>query len=174
MKTILYLFMRQLIFSSLLVFGLCPFLWSQPNVPKVNVVKFDWYENLMQSNNDTTYVVNFWATWCIPCVAELPYFEQLQQRYLSQKLKLYLVSLDFIKQKDQKLIPFLTKQKIKSEVVLLDEPDYNAWIDKVNPAWSGALPATVIFNTKRKQQTFFENETTFNILDSITLKYISK
>ena len=166
--------MRQLIFSSLLVFGLCPFSWSQPNVPRVNVVKFDWYENLMRSNNDTTYVVNFWATWCIPCVAELPYFEQLQQQYLSQKLKVYLVSLDFIKQKDQKLIPFLTKQKIKSEVVLLDEPDYNAWIDKVNPAWSGALPATVIFNTKRKQQTFFENETTFNILDSITLKYISK
>jgi thiol-disulfide isomerase/thioredoxin len=128
----------------------------------------------MQSNNDTTYVVNFWATWCIPCVAELPYFEQLQQQYLSQKLKVYLVSLDFIKHKDQKLVPFLTKQKIKSEVVLLDEPDYNAWIDKVNPAWSGALPATIIFNTKRQQKTFFENETTFHILDSITLNYISK
>ena len=110
----------------------------------------------------------------MPCVAELPYFEQLQQRYISQKVKLYLVSLDFIKQKDQKLIPFLTKQKIKSEVILLDEPDYNAWIDKVNPAWSGALPATMIFNTKRKQKTFFENETTFHILDSITSNYISK
>jgi thiol-disulfide isomerase/thioredoxin len=140
----------------------------------VNVVKFDWYEKLMRSNNDTTYVVNFWATWCMPCVAELPYFEQLQQRYISQKVKLYLVSLDFIKQKDQKLIPFLKKQKIKSEVILLDEPDYNAWIDKVNPAWSGALPATMIFNTKRKQKTFFENETTFHILDSITSNYISK
>jgi thiol-disulfide isomerase/thioredoxin len=166
--------MRQLIFSSILVFGLCSSLWSQPNVPKVNVVKFDWYEKLMRSNNDTTYVVNFWATWCMPCVAELPYFEQLQQRYISQKVKLYLVSLDFIKQKDQKLIPFLKKQKIKSEVILLDEPDYNAWIDKVNPAWSGALPATMIFNTKRKQKTFFENETTFHILDSITSNYISK
>ena len=166
--------MRRLVFSSLLHLMFGSNLWAQANTPKVDVVKFDWYEKLIRSNNDTTYIVNFWATWCMPCVAELPYFEQLLQRYQSQKVKVYLVSLDFIKQKDQKLIPFLTKQKIKSEVVLLDEPDYNAWIDKVNPAWSGALPATVIFNTKRKQKTFFENETTFKILDSITSNYISK
>ena len=166
--------MLRLVFSSLLHLMFGSNLWAQANTPKVDVVKFDWYEKLIRSNNDTTYIVNFWATWCMPCVAELPYFEQLLQRYQSQKVKVYLVSLDFIKQKDQKLIPFLTKQKIKSEVVLLDEPDYNAWIDKVNPAWSGALPATVIFNTKRKQKTFFENETTFKILDSITSNYISK
>jgi thiol-disulfide isomerase/thioredoxin len=165
--------MRQLVFSSLLLLMFVSNLFAQAYEPKVEVVKFDWYENLMRTNTDTTFIVNFWATWCMPCVAELPYFEQLQQRYKSQKVKVYLVSLDFVKQKEQKLIPFLTKQKIKSEVVLLNEPDYNAWIDKVNPAWSGALPATVIFNKKRKQQTFFENETTFNTLDSITSKFIS-
>jgi len=166
--------MLRLFFSSLLLLMFGSNLWAQAYTPKVDVVKFDWYEKLIQLNNDTTYVVNFWATWCMPCVAELPYFEQLQQHYQTQKVKVYLVSLDFIKNKDQKLIPFLTKQKIKSEVVLFNEPDYNAWIDKINPAWSGALPATVIFNTKCKQHTFFENETTFKILDSITSNYISK
>ena len=51
---------------------------------------------------------------------------------------------------------FIQKNNIASTVLLLDEPDYNSWIDKVSSAWSGALPATVILSKDKK--LFFEKE----------------
>jgi len=99
---------------------------------------------IFQQKNDTTYVINFWATWCAPCVKELPYFEKLNQKYTDKKVKVILVSQDFSKQLEKKLKPFLEKNKLQSEVLVLIDPDANSWIDKVNPAWSGAIPATVI------------------------------
>ena len=70
------------------------------------------YENfeelafIFQQQNDTTYVINFWSTWCAPCVKELPYFEQVNQKYTNRKVKVILVSLDFPKQLETKLKPF--------------------------------------------------------------------
>lgn len=135
-------------------------------------VKFDWYSRLVSGTSDTTFVINFWATWCVPCVAELPYFEQLRDAYQYKNVSVNLVSLDFVKNKDRVLLPFLEKKKIKSRVVLLDEPNYNAWIDRVDPSWSGALPATVIINNKQKLYLFLEKEVTFAELDSIVSKTV--
>ena len=72
----------------------------------VGVYSYDNFKAFLEAENDTTYVVNFWATWCKPCVAELPYFEELYQNYKDQKVKLILVSLDFEKQLETKLLPF--------------------------------------------------------------------
>jgi thiol-disulfide isomerase/thioredoxin len=124
---------------------------SARNIP---VYDFKTFEPLLHINNDTTYVVNFWATWCKPCVAELPYFEQLNEAYKAEKVKVLLVSLDFSSQLEKKVIPFLEKRALQSEVILLDDPDANSWIDKVDANWSGAIPATVIF--KGTKRGFFE------------------
>lgn len=121
---------------------------------------FDQFEHLLQTNTDTTYVINFWATWCKPCVAELPYFEQAKETFKSQPVKFILVSLDAMKQLDKKVIPFLKKTNINSKVVLLDDDDYNVWIDKVSTDWSGSIPATLLFSKdKRKfvEQEFVDN-----------------
>ena len=134
---------------------------------KVEVVTFDWYKALRATSNDTTYIVNFWATWCMPCVQELPEFEKMYQRYQGQAVKIILVSLDFYKKLQITVIPYLEKQKIQSEVVLLNEPDYNSWIDKVNKKWSGSIPATIIFNNKKKYNHFIEGETTFDEIDQL-------
>lgn len=123
-------------------------------VGNIPVHDFKSFEPLLYLNNDTTYVVNFWATWCKPCVAELPYFEKLQEEYKDKKVKVLLVSLDFSTQIEKKLVPFMEKRKLKSEVIVLDDPDANGWIDKVNPKWSGAIPATVIYQGKKRG--FFE------------------
>ncbi|MBT8232780.1 MAG: TlpA family protein disulfide reductase [Saprospiraceae bacterium] len=101
--------------------------------------------------NDTTYVINFWATWCGPCVKELPYFEDLSERYDDKPVKVILVSLDFEKQIDKRLIPFLNKKEIKSEVVLLLDPKESTWIDKVDSEWSGAIPITLL-KSKNKSE----------------------
>lgn len=124
---------------------------------QVQVVKFPALQKMMAQKGDTTLVVNFWATWCGPCVAELPYFEALNARYAQHKVKVLLVNLDFVSELKKKVVPFITKRRMNSStVVLLDEPNYNSWIDKIDPNWSGALPFTVIINTAKNERKVFE------------------
>ena len=94
-------------------------------------------------NSDTTYVINFWATWCKPCVAELPSFDSLSK---ISNVKILLVSLDFKDDLEKKVNPFLKSHNIKMECVLLDEINGNDFIDKIDKAWTGAIPATLIKN----------------------------
>lgn len=119
----------------------------------------------LQAQNDTMHVVNFWASWCVPCREELPAFEKLNEKYAGKKVKVLLVSLDFPSQVEKQLIPFIRKNNIKSEVILLDDPNQNEWIDKVDPKWSGALPFTQIYGKGFRQS--FERSFRFNELDSL-------
>lgn len=112
--------------------------------------------------NDTTYVINFWATWCSPCVKEIGYFQELYQEYETQKLKVILVSLDFPNQKERRVIPFIREKGITAPVKLVTDLDYNAWINLVDPSWSGALPATLIYNAN--ERVFLEKELSRNEL----------
>src|SRR5690606_17137090 len=114
--------------------------------------------------NDSIYVVNFWATWCKPCVRELPAFEKIASEYSNKKVKILLVSLDFPDKIEDQVIPFIKKNNIQSEVVLLDDADANSWIPKISPQWSGAIPATVIY--KNDTRKFYEQSFTFEELET--------
>ncbi len=118
------------------------------------VVDFEGLRPWLEKNDNTVYVVNFWATWCAPCVKELPYFEAVNREFEGENVKVLLVSLDFKKQIESKLLPFIKEKNLKSEVVVLLDPDTNAWIDKISPTWSGALPATLIY--KNGERSFYE------------------
>ena len=124
------------------------------NAQSVPVLKFDDLEERISRSNDTLYIVNFWATWCAPCVQELPLFESARKKYANQKVKVLLVSMDARKTLTTKVVPFVQKRKIGSQVVLLDEPDLNTWIDKLVPEWSGALPMTLVLNKQRNIRQF--------------------
>ena len=119
-------------------------------------MKFSAIDSLLHNNSDTVTVLNFWATWCKPCITELPYFEELNKNYSSDKLKLVLVSLDFKREFESRLKMYVAKNNIHAKVLLLDEPDYNSWIDKVDSSWSGAIPATIVISKNKK--IFFEKE----------------
>ncbi|SCX85993.1 TlpA family protein disulfide reductase [Flavobacterium caeni] len=128
----------------------------------VNSYDFKAFEPLLHKNNDTTYVVNFWATWCAPCIAELPHFEKLNRDYKDKKVKVILASLDFSKQVESNLLPFIKNKNLQSKVVHLGDPDANAWIEKVDSTWSGAIPATVIYN--KTKRNFYEQSFTYEQL----------
>lgn len=87
---------------------------------KVPIVGFDYVQQaLQQKDNDTTYIISFWATWCKPCIKELPYFDSLQTKYAGKKIKVLLVSLDFKKNYEKMLLPYVEKHNVKTQVVLL-------------------------------------------------------
>lgn len=135
------------------------------NLKKVVSLNFEeLQQKYFQNKNDTIYVINFWATWCKPCVEELPAFEKIASNYSDKKVKVLLVSLDFSDKIDSQVIPFLEKNNIKSEVVLLDDADANGWISKVSEAWSGAIPATVIYSKDKRK--FYEQSFTFEELEN--------
>ena len=108
-------------------------------------------ESRIENAKDTTLVINFWATWCKPCIEELPCFEELRERYLGQNVQVILVSLDFKSQLEKKFIPFLKEKKFKSEVALLADQDANTWIPKISAEWDGAIPATVIIKGAQRK-----------------------
>ncbi|MFD2572089.1 TlpA disulfide reductase family protein [Spirosoma soli] len=161
--------MRKLVFSvfllTLLLAALSGFGQS------VTVVKFDRLKEMISQPNDTLYVVNFWATWCGPCVKEMPEFEVARQANAAKKVKVLLVSMDDKADLKTKVIPFVQKRKIRSQVVLLDEPDPNAWIDKLAPEWSGALPMTLVLNGKQKIRQFINKPVKEGELASIINQY---
>ena len=155
--------------AALLLFSVS-FIWQSSNAQvnegnAVRVVNYDQIEPYLLKSNDTIYLVNFWATWCAPCIKELPAIETVEQKYAKQKFKVLLVSLDFPKDLTSRLEPFIKSKNITSDVFLLNDPDQNRWIDKVDPSWSGEIPFTLIYGKHFREsypQTF-----TYEELDSI-------
>ncbi|EKF54988.1 alkyl hydroperoxide reductase [Galbibacter marinus] len=130
----------------------------------IPVYSFDEFEKLLKVHSQKTYVVNFWATWCKPCVKEIPEFEKLQNTYGDQQVEVVLVSLDFPNKVESQLLPFVENLNLKSQVILLDDPNQNRWIPKIDKDWSGAIPATLIFNADRRE--FYEKSFTFMSLEA--------
>lgn len=133
------------------------------SIPAYN---FDNFQKLLSIDDGKIRVINFWATWCKPCVAELPFFEMINKKYKDRGVEVILVSLDMPNLVEKKLLPFLKKQKepIQSDVILLDDPDANSWIPKVDSNWSGAIPATIIYKGDNVQ--FYEQSFTYNSLET--------
>jgi len=133
-----------------LLYLIFPLLFSNIIIAQ-KVATFDNYTTLEKeilSDKNTIYVVNFWATWCAPCVKELPHFEKLNSE--NKSVKVVLISLDFKNQFETKLLPFLKRKNIQSEVVFLSDKDYNTWLPIVSKDWSGSIPATLIIKNGKK------------------------
>ncbi len=137
----------------------------------LEIYDFDGVKKYLNLENETVYVVNFWATWCAPCVKELPYFEELGAVYKDKNVEIILISLDFPKHYESKLKPFLKKHDINSKVIVLNDTDMNTWIPQVNEEWSGAIPATLIYNKDRRQ--FYEQSFNFEELKIEVDKFLN-
>ncbi len=111
-------------------------------------------EIMVQSEGEKLKVINFWATWCKPCIKELPYFVSAQSQF--PEVEFIYMSIDF-SENSSKTEKFAQKKKLNpSGLYLIDDVDYNSWIDKVSPEWSGAIPATLVIKDGKKY--FYEKE----------------
>lgn len=129
----------------------------------LEIYDFNGVKQFLEKKDGKTYVVNFWATWCAPCVKELPYFEKLNVEYANKQVEVILISLDFPHIYEAKLKPFIKNRGIKSKVVVLDDPDMNTWIPKVSEYWSGGIPATLIYNNDIRK--FYEQSFNYEELE---------
>lgn len=155
MKQLAYIFVLTISTSTL------NFSYSQ----EIPVYNFDEFEYRLNHTADSLYFINFWATWCVPCVKEMPAISKVAEKYKNEPLKIILVSLDQSSKIESGLKPFIIKHGIKSEVVMLDDPDFNSWIDKVEPSWGGAIPASLFYTKKSRE--FYEQSFEFEELDNI-------
>jgi thiol-disulfide isomerase/thioredoxin len=110
--------------------------WSSPYPGgRVPAMSLQQLQSSTQQQNDTLYIVNFWATWCRPCVAELPYFEKAAATYANKKLKILLVSVDGLREQ-RKVEAFVNSpENRKRPFVLLSEQRPNEWINAVDSSW---------------------------------------
>jgi thiol-disulfide isomerase/thioredoxin len=142
----------------IIAFVFLPFLLSAQNTNNAvfkGVIKYEDYQKLISKPGENVlYVVNFWATWCGPCVEELPDFMAVNNKLKGRKdFKMILVSLDNRRDLESELLPFLTKHKITADVYLLDDVKrMNYWMPRVDDKWSGSIPATVFYLNGKKLQ----------------------
>jgi thiol-disulfide isomerase/thioredoxin len=154
--------MKQILACIVLIFLYQHSLFAQ----NARTIKVSELEAILNAKTDKIQVINFWATWCAPCIKEMPIFEKANNEITEAKVT--LISLDLnLDPAPEKVYRFIERKKLASTVFLLDEPDPNFWIDKIDKRWSGALPATLVLNTKTGKRQFVEHELAEGELESL-------
>jgi thiol-disulfide isomerase/thioredoxin len=151
-----------------LLFGLLGNIQAQ----QIKTVTPEWIDAIHASKSDTLYIINFWATWCKPCVEELPYFEQLADTCTNKKVKIYLVTTDMRKDIATRVTDFIKAKKLTQQVVFINELNADKWINKVSEEWSGAIPATLMIKGDIGYKHFKEGELTFEELQLLVNQVI--
>ncbi|HAS43103.1 MAG TPA: TlpA family protein disulfide reductase [Microscillaceae bacterium] len=144
--------MKKILFVLALLVG--SFAIQAQDFKKIKLADLD---KIVQPQGDKIYVVNFWATWCRPCIKELPYFERLQKKYADKNVKVILLAVE---DAEQKVKIFIKKKKIQSQVYLLTDAKADQWVPKVDKDWDGAIPVTLFINGKTKKREFHMGDMT--------------
>ena len=121
-------------------------LFSDP--PRVDLLNEDSLENLLKVRNDKALFLNVWATWCIPCREEFPDIVRLSREYKNRNIEFVGLSADFPDEIESKIIPFLQDQKVDFRIFVQNFKHQEDLINRLNPDWRGALPATFLYNEK--------------------------
>ena len=166
------LIMKRIFLTAVLAIGL--FFCEAQTIPswRINQVK-----NYYSKKSDSVYVINFWATFCKPCIAEIPYLQSVSRKYASQKVALLLVSLDLPAFYPGTVKKFADKNGITAPIVWLNESNADYFCPIVDKQWSGSMPATLFVNAATGYRKFIESEMTevqFETELKRTIKGISK
>ena len=137
---------------------------------QIDILSFSEFQEKISDNDSKLLVINFWATWCKPCVNELPHFNKTHSEYKDKGLEMWLVSLDFENQMESRVIPFLKENNLNPEVFILKQ-EGNSWIDEVSTSWSGAIPATLMINKEGRH--FYEQEFTYEQLENTIKEHLN-
>ena len=145
--------MRNLFIILLLATGM---IGEAQTIRKIKIT--DLEQTIAQS--DHPLIVNFWATFCVPCIKEIPYFQSTVARYQSEQVELILVSLDLPDYYPAKIASFAQGRGFTARIVWLDETNADYFCPRVDPKWSGGIPSSLFINNKTHYRRFFDRQLT--------------
>lgn len=103
-------------------------------------------------------IINFWATWCAPCVEEIPWFQKALKVNDSSNIELVLVSLDFPESYEKKVIAFAQKNKLDAKLLWLDETNADHFCPQIDSNWFGTIPVTLFINNRTGYRKFYDDQ----------------
>ncbi|MCY3926995.1 MAG: TlpA disulfide reductase family protein [Acidobacteria bacterium] len=105
------------------------------------------FRAVLEHHRGKVVVVNYWATWCIPCLQELPELDLLQERYGDRGLLVLAVSMDDPEKLEDRVRPFFAKRAPGLVSYLATAGDNSVdFVTSFDPEWPGALPTTMFFD----------------------------
>ena len=132
--------------------------------PAISVTPIDkpGLKRLIRERNGKILLLNIWATWCAPCVAEFPDLVKLSQTYNTAEVEVVAISADYADEVDSKIIPFLKKMNVPFRVYVAQFEHQEDFINAVNRSWSGALPVLLIYDSHGKERFFHVGQQSYN------------
>ncbi len=143
------------VFSILFLFFLCSNVDGQ-NVKKVKIDALESYIN----SSDHPLVISFWATWCAPCLHEIPWLQDAVEKQREKKVEYLLVSLDFTEAYPKKIVHFIKQRNFNATFFWLDETNADHFCPKIDEKWSGGIPANLFVNNKTNYRKFIGRQLT--------------
>lgn len=174
-----YIFMlvcpRKLRVFPAILFFILPLVEIFSQSQKIEKVGTQELISVLDSKESPVHIINFWASWCAPCIKELPDLQSVADNH--KQVKLTLVSLDFEDALTSKVIPLLNKKHITARCVLMTNTDYDTWIDKIESRWDGTIPMTLIIDNRKNakpQRYFFPKPFTLPELQKTVARILRK
>ena len=149
MKTIIIIF---ILFLSSLTFG----------QEVKNLISKSELDEILASNKGNVVLFNLWATWCKPCVEEFPDLIKIAAAYDTGKVEVVGISLDYADERESKVMPFVRKNKIPFKIYVAQFGSQDKFINSIQKSWSGAIPATFIYDRHGRQKFSLIGEQTFD------------
>jgi len=125
------------------------------NAQDVKSVKITELEKTI-TESKTPLIVNFWATFCVPCLEEIPYFQEIAKEYKSKDVSLVFVSLDMKKAYPVEVNDMAKRLKLTYPVVWLNETNADYFCPKIDTSWTGGMPSSLFVNNATGYHKFFE------------------
>jgi thiol-disulfide isomerase/thioredoxin len=146
---------------------------QKPVGNNVQLLDMEGLQKIISERNGKPLLINFWATWCVPCREE---FSDLVKFYsdFKDKVDLIAISVDYPKESETKIKPFLDKMNPEFNTYVYSERDQESLINMISKDWSGALPATFVYDTGGKQVSFHDGKMSYEEFRNSVSKLINK
>jgi thiol-disulfide isomerase/thioredoxin len=128
---------------------------TRPDIQKIKVTDLQSYI----AASDHPLIISFWATFCVPCIKEIPYFQAAAARYADQRVELILVSLDRPDHYPAAIGDFAQNRGFTSRIWWLNETNAD-FRSRVDTNWTGGIPSSLFVNNKTHYRRFFNRQLT--------------
>lgn len=146
--------------------------YTKPDKKEIKEIGLDELSEIINNRKNKVLVINIWATWCLPCKEEFPGLVNLSNQY-EDKIDVVGISIDYPDEVESKIYPFLNKVQASFTNYVNVEKNAEKFINFLNGEWSGAIPATFIYDINGNQVEFFIGKKSFEEFEDVVLNYIN-